>query len=377
MKIAYIVLKGMPLGGGIEKYTEEVGSRLAKKGHRITIYAMRHYGARDGTYKDMEIHTVPTLKFRSMEKTAASFIATLKNSFERDIDIVHFHAFGPAMFCFLPRLLGKKVVVQGHGLEWKRSRWGLGGRFFLKLTEIPSVRFPHAVTVVSEVQRDYLKATYGRESIHIPTGVNFPQTEKPDLIRQYGLHGNDYILFAARLVREKGAHYLIEAYQQLKTTTIKLVIAGDAQHENNYKGELRQLAGNNKNIIFTGFITGKLLYELFSNCYIFVLPSEVEGLPTALLEAMSYGNCCLVSDIPENREALDGFGFYCKNKDVNDLAYKLEYLINSERVVESVKEKAKNHVLENFLWDQIAIQFECLYKKLKNGQNGFINNVLS
>jgi glycosyltransferase involved in cell wall biosynthesis len=298
-----------------------------------------------------------------MEKTAASFIATLKNSFEKDIDIVHFHAFGPAMFCFIPRLLGKNVVVQGHGLEWKRSRWGIGGRFFLRLTEIPSVRFPHTLTVVSEVQRDYLKATYGRESIRIPTGVNLPQIEEPDLIRQYGLYGSNYILFAARLVREKGAHYLIEAYQRLKTT-IKLVIAGDAQHEDDYKRELYGLAGDNKNVIFTGFVTGKLLHELFSNCYLFVLPSEIEGLPTALLEAMSYANCCLVSDIPENLEALNGFGYYFKSRDVEDIASKLNYLINNPVSVDSLKEEAKRYVLQNHLWDKIADDFERLYKRL-------------
>jgi glycosyltransferase involved in cell wall biosynthesis len=363
MKIAYIVLKGMPLGGGIEKYTEEVGSRLVKKGHEVVVYAMRHYGARDGMHKGMKIKTVPTIKSRSFEKTVASLIATLKNSSNGDSNIVHFHAFGPAMFCFIPKFFGRRVVVQGHGIEWKRSKWGLAGKLFLRLTEIPSVKFPHAITVVSEVQKNYLKEAYGIESICIPTGVNPPQIEKPDLIKQYGLRGNDYLLFAARLVREKGAHYLIDAYKRLKTN-LKLVIAGDAAHEVAYKSELYQLAENNKDIIFTGFVTGKLLHELFSNCYLFVLPSEVEGLPTALLEAMSHGNCCLVSDIPENQEAMNGFGYLFKNKDPNDLAVKLDYLINHPDAVESVKEKAKNYVLQNHSWDKIADDFEKLYSTL-------------
>jgi glycosyltransferase involved in cell wall biosynthesis len=368
MDISYIVLKGMPLGGGIEKYTEEVGSRLANRGHDITVYAMRHYGAKDGIYKGMQIKTVPTIKSRSIEKTLASLVATLNHSVNCNSSIVHFHAFGPAMFCLIPRLLGGKVVVQGHGLEWKRSKWGFGGKLVLKMMEIPSIRFPHALSVVSRVQQKYLKDIYDVESVYIPTGVNMPIFEKPDLIKQYGLTGNDYILFAARLVREKGAHYLIDAYRRVKTG-LKLVIAGDAAHEEDYKAELSRLAGTNKKIIFTGFVTGKLLRELFSNSYLFALPSEIEGLPTALLEAMSYGNCCLVSDIPENLEALNGFGYSFRNGSVDDLTAKLEDLINSRDIVETFKERAKQYVLKNHTWDMIADEYEYLYKSLLKTNN--------
>ncbi len=365
MKISYIVLKGMPIGGGIEKYTEEIGSRLVNKGHEVLVYTMRHYGAKDGMYRGMKVITVPTLKSRSFEKIVASFVATLRHVSKESSDIIHFHAFGPAMFCFIPSLIGRKVVVQGHGLEWKRSRWGAGGRLFLKLTEAPSVKLPHVLTVVSKVLQRYIKEKYGRESIYIPTGVNPPQLEEPALIKQYGLYANNYILYAARLVREKGAHHLIEAYKRLKTD-LKIVIAGDAGHEDAYKAELKQMVDGNKNIIFTGFVTGKLLRELFSNCCIFVLPSEIEGLSTALLEAMSYGNCCLISDISENLEALNNLGYSFRNKDVDDLSKKLEFLINNSEAVELVKERSKKYVLENYSWDNIASQFEDLYQKLVN-----------
>jgi len=363
MKIAYIVLKGMPLGGGIEKYTEEVGSRLAARGHEVMVYTMKHYGTREGYYKGMRIKKVPTINSKSLEKLLASFTATISQFAEKDIDIVHFHAFGPAMFCLIPKLFGRKVIVQGHGIEWKRSRWGFWGELFLRLMEIPSVKFPHQVTVVSKVQQRYLKERYGIDSIYIPTGVNSPNIEPPELIKRYGLEGRDYILFAGRLVREKGVHYLIEAYNRLNPP-LKLVITGDAQHEEDYKSELKSLAGDNKNIIFTGFVTGKLLDELFSNCYIFVLPSEVEGLSTALLEAMSYGNCCLVSDIPENLEALNGLGRTFISKDVSSLTEHIDYLISNPQFVESIRPKAQRYVLENYSWDTIADKFEKLYRKL-------------
>ena len=364
MNIAYIVLKGMPLGGGIEKYTEEIGSRLTERGHVITVYTMKHYGAKDGYYRGMKVRTIPTWRSRSIEKLSASFVATIKQCIEDNkTDIVHYHAFGPAMFSFIPRLFRKKVILQGHGIEWKRSKWGLAGKLFLRLSEIPSVRLPHAITVVSNVQRKYLKEKYGKESIYIPTGVNPPQIESPDLIRQYGLTGNDYVLFVGRLVREKGSHHLLEAYNKIKTD-LKLVIAGDSEHEDEYKKELSQLTRKNKNIIFTGFVDGKYLRELFSNSYLFIQPSELEGLPTALLEAMSYGNCCLASDIPENREALNGHGYVFQNKNVEALAYQLNYLINNDEATAKVKDGAKKHVLQNHSWDDIADKFEQLYMNI-------------
>lgn len=363
MKIAYIVLKGMPLGGGIEKYTEELGSRLAGRGHDVVVYAMRHYGARDGRYRGMTIKTVPTLRTKSLEKLTASFLASLRQCLDRDVDIVHFHAFGPAMFCFIPRLLGRKVVVQGHGLEWKRSRFGRFGRSFLRAAEYPSVKFPDVVTVVSATQKRYLKDTYGIDAVYIPPGVTPPQPEEPALIREYGLEGDDYILFLARLVREKGAHYLIEAYRRLETD-LKLVIAGDAKHEEAYKSELQRLAGGDDKIVFTSFVRGRMLRELLSNSRLFVLPSEMEGLPIVLLEAMVYGNCCLVSDIPENIDVIDGFGYTFRSADVGDLAAKLRTLTGDRGAVERVREGAKRHVLDTYHWDRITDRFEDLYSRL-------------
>jgi len=363
MKIAYIVLKGMPLGGGIENWTAKIGSILVEKGHEVIVYTMNHYNTKNCVYKGMKIKTVPTLRTKGFEKITASLLSTFLNCFDKNVDIVHFHAFGPAMFSFIPRLMGKKVVVQGHGLEWKRSRWGFAGKLFLKLSEIPSVKFCNVLTVVSEVQRKYIKEKYGKDSVCIMPGVDYPTVEKPDLIKQYGIYGNDYIFFAGRLVREKGAHLLIEAYNKLNTN-LKLLIAGDAQHENKYKSLLYKLANNNKNIIFTGYATGKLLSELFSNCYIFVQPSELEGLPATLLEAMSYGKCCLASDIEENKEAVKQYGYTFQSGNVNSLAEMLEKLITNPSLVEENKDAASEYVLKNFSWNKIADEIEKLYEMI-------------
>ncbi|GAB4390516.1 MAG: glycosyltransferase family 4 protein [Thermodesulfovibrionales bacterium] len=366
MKIAYIALKGMPLGGGIEKYTEEVGSRLAARGHEVIVYVSGRRGNESGSYRGMTVKRAPSLRTRSLEKLSASLSASVMQAAEKGVDIVHFHAFGPSLFSFIPRVAGRKVVVQGHGIEWRRSKWGLMGRLFLRMAEVPSVRLPHAVTVVSDVQREYLRRRYNLDSVRIPTGVNPPEIRKPGLIRELGLEGGDYILFAARLVREKGAHYLIEAFKRLETR-LKLVIAGDAAHEGSYKSELFQLASGRDNILFPGFVTGELRDELFSNCRLFVLPSEVEGLSTALLEAMSFGNCCLASDIPENLEALSGLGYTFRSGSVDDLERQLRCLTEDAGAAEAVRAPAREHVLSRYSWDSVAGQLELLYDRILNG----------
>jgi glycosyltransferase involved in cell wall biosynthesis len=364
MKIAYIIIKGWTLGGGIEKYTEELGERLVKKGHEVVVYALPFYGAKNGSYRGMRVQVIPALKIRGIEKLIGIFLASLRECFKKNKqNIIHCHAFSTSALGLLPRLFGIKTVVQGHGIEWRRSRWGVLGKSSLKLFEYPSVKLPSAVSVVSRVQQDYLFKTYGINSEYIPTGVNPPVTAEPDLIKQWGLKGGDYVLFAARLVREKGAHYLIEAFRQL-STSYKLVIAGGSSYEERYKSELCTLAQGDSRIIFAGHVDGKLKDELFTNCYLFVLPSEVEGLSIALLEAMSYGNCCLASDIPENLEAVRTFGYSFKSKDVKDLKTKLEFLISNPEKVSEIKAGASQHVLQNYSWDSIADEWENFYQKV-------------
>lgn len=351
----------MPLGGGIEKYTEEVGSRLATKGHDIIVFTMRHYGAKSRMYRGMKIRSVPSVALRSFEKMTASLAASLLLIIEPGVDLIHFHAFGPAAFCFIPKLLGRTVVVQGHGIEWKRSRWNAFGRWFLMASEIPSVVFADRLTVVSEVQRRYLKQAYNRDSVVITTGVNPPRKRAPDTIkRQYRLHGKDYILFASRLVREKNAHLLIDAFKGVRTE-MKLVVAGDAKHERDYKQSLYNAAKGDKRILFTGFVTGEPLDELFSNAYLFVLPSDVEGLPTVLLEAMSYGVGCIASDIEENLEALGGKGFTFKSGSADSLRRLLQRLVGEPKIVGKAGSEASSYVIKRYSWDAIADRMEAFY----------------
>jgi len=363
MKIVYIALKGMPLGGGIEKYVEEVGSRLSEKGHEIIAYTTKNYRKCDYEYKGMKIKTLPSINTKSLQKLSLTLLATLDQFREKNVDIVHFQAIGPSIFSFAPRLVGRKTLVQLHGLEWQRSKWGLIGKSFLWLNQFTAAYFPNVISAVSKVQKNYFESKFKKKVHFIPPGIN-PPTPKPlNHAIKYNVKPNEYMFFAARLVREKGAHYLIEAFNKIHSK-LQLVIAGDAEHEEKYKIELSELAKGNPNIIFTGFIQGELLEEFFSNAYIFVQPSEIEGLPISLLEAMSYGNCCVASDIPENIEAMEDYGYLFKTKNSDSLAEVITRLERNSDLVKSKKNLAKYHVTKNYNWDSIAKQFEDLYQSI-------------
>jgi len=367
MRIAYIAVKGMPIGGGIEKLTEEIGSRLVRKGHQVVVYSSGDYGTSDGEIKGMEIRTVPSINTKVLHKLSICFNAVRDVIARDDVDLVHVHAVGPSLFSIFPRMKGIPTVVQTHGLEWKRDKWGSIGKTFFKLADYTAIYFPNRTTAVSKVQKNYYEKKFGRDIVHIPTGVNIAKRCKPRWILEQRLEPNRYILFAARLVEEKGAHYLIDAFRPIQTD-MKLCIAGDAAHSEKYKTSLKHKAAGDARIIFPGFVNGKPLEELFSNAYLFCLPSTLEGLPIALLEAMSYGNCCVASDIPENLEAIEEYGYTFRNRDPEDLGRVLTDLIEHSEKVDSKKEAAKSHVLKNYSWDKIADQMEALYLELVNGK---------
>jgi glycosyltransferase involved in cell wall biosynthesis len=363
MRIAFIAVKGIPKGGGVEKVTEEIGSRLVARGHDVTVYSSRDYGTADGIYNGMRIITVPSINSKTMHKLSICFNATLDVLKKRQVDLVHVHAVGPSLFSIFPRLVGIPTVVQTHGVEWQRDKWGIVGRTFFKLSDYTVVYFPNRATSVSRVQQEYFRGRFGKEVLYIPNGVSPVEQREPRWLLEQGIVPGRYVLFAARLVEEKGTHFLIEAFRKLDTD-MQLIIAGDAAHSDRYKARLRQLAGDDPRIKFLGFITGIPLEELFGSAYLFCLPSTLEGLPVALLEAMNYGNCCLASDIPENLEALEEYGFTFRNRDSEDLCRVLAKLLADPAGVAAKKNAAREHVRRNYCWDRVTDQMEELYLSL-------------
>jgi len=308
MKIAMIGHKRIPSrSGGVEVVVEELSARMAEKGHAVTAFNRRCGEKKIGSWRGVRVVEVNTFRRSSLNVPVYSFFATLKCIFGK-YDVVHFHAEGPCAMIPLAKLFGKRVVATIHGLDWQRSKWGGFASKYIKFGEKMAAKHADAVIVLSENVKKYFKDVYGRETLFIPNGVCRATPEEPDIIsREFGLEKDGYILFLARITPEKGLDYLIDAYKALDTDK-KLVIAGGITPETDYISSVFEKAKGCGNIVFTDFVSGKTLAELFSNCYLYVLPSDIEGMPLSLLEAVGYGARVIVSDIPENVACLDGYG---------------------------------------------------------------------
>ena len=362
MRISMIGVKGMPHPGGIESVVEQLGSRLVERGHEVTVYVRPHYTpATSAEYRGMRLIHLPSVPTKHLDAITHTFLATLHVLWS-GADIAHIHSIGLSIFALLTRLRGIKTVVQSHGLDWQREKWGVMARTFLRMTDYTAVTLPDATTVVSRKMQRYYQDRFGRQVIYIPSGVSHSEKVPAQEICRLGLSGNDYILFMSRLVPEKGCHYLVQAYNQLHCPGKKLVIAGDSNYGDRYAAELKKQG--NENILFLGFVRGRLLQELLSHAYLYVLPSEIEGLSLSLLDAMSCGNCVLVSDIEENLEVIEDSGFSFKSKDIQDLKSKLEHLLSREDMVRQYRDKARTHVHTHYDWERVTDQYESLYQGL-------------
>lgn len=363
MKIAMVGHKRIPSHeGGIEVVVEELAARMVAQGHSVTCYNRSgdHVSGQEFTaerrkeYKGIRIKYVPTIDRKGLAAVTSSFFGCLFAALG-DYDVVHIHAEGPAFWCWLPRLFGKRVIVTVHGLDWARGKWGggLGSRFIL-MGERLLARFADEVIVLNHSTQEYFLKTYGRETHYIPNGVSEPHFCAPDLIKKnYGLEKDSYILFLGRLVPEKRCHLLCQAYMNLHPDK-KLVIAGGSSDSQDYMNELKSYAAVNPNIIFTGFVDGQLRDELYSNAYLFVLPSDLEGMSLCLLEAMSYGNCVLCSDIEESANVIRDHGLMFHKNDIQSLTQELDYALAHPNAVAIFKQRASDYIRSRFQWDKVV-----------------------
>ena len=357
--------------GGVEIVVKELCTRMAKQGCQVTCYnrsghhvSGAEYDNIDNTeYEGIRQKFVPTIEQKGLAAVSSSAFAALYSALGK-YDVVHIHAEGPAFFAWLPKLFGKRVVVTIHGIDWQREKWKSGvGSKFIKQGEKNAVKYADEIIVLSKGVQKYFKDTYGRETRFIPNGVNRPENCQANMITEkFGLTKDSYILFLGRLVPEKGIRYLIEAFKNVKTDK-KLVIAGGSSDTDSFMQEIKNLAKDDERIIFTGFVQGQMLDELYSNAYVYTLPSDLEGMPLILLEAMSYGNCCLVSDIPECAEVVEDKAFIFKKSDVKDLQGKLQGACDFPNKVSEYKKQAADFICERYNWDDIVKETMKLYRR--------------
>ena len=370
LNIAMIGHKRIPSReGGIEIVVEELSTRMVEAGHSVTCYnrSGHHVSGKEfdreslNEYKGVKLKSVFSINRKGLAAMTSSFFGAICTAFGK-YDVVHFHAEGPCAMLWLPKLFGKRCIATIHGIDWQRAKWGGFASKYIKFGEKVAAKYADEIIVLSEGVQKYFMDTYGRKTVFIPNGVNRPVPRSPRLIKEkYGLDKDEYILFLGRLVPEKGITYLIEAFKGV-TTDKKLVIAGGSSDTDTFSQELKELVRGDNRVVFTGFVQGQMLEELYSNAYVYTLPSDLEGMPLSLLEAMSYGNCCLTSDIAECAEVVEDKALLFKKSDVSDLKEKLQYTCDNPDVVKKLKDGAADFICQKYNWDDVVAQTLKLYQ---------------
>jgi glycosyltransferase involved in cell wall biosynthesis len=359
-KLSVAFIGGRGVGSkysGIETYYEEVGKKLVDMGHQVTAHCRTYFTPPGKEYAGMRLVRLPTIRSKHIETVAHTFLSTLHALVSR-CDIVHYHALGPALFSFIPRLAGKKTLVTVQGLDWQRSKWGRIASSVLRIGERAAVCLPNQTMVVSQALQQYYRSTYGAETYYVPNGGVLRQWREPRKILDWGLQPGHYILFLGRFSPEKCCHVLIEAFEKLNTD-VKLVLAGASSYCDEYSRQLRK--HTSERIILLDWVSGDTLDELLTNAMLYVHPSALEGLSLALLDAMGAGLCVLTSDVPENQEAIEGAGFTFRCGDAADLADRLRFLIANAAVREAVGQSAKRRIQDHYQWSKIAAEVERVY----------------
>lgn len=355
--------------GGIEIVVEELSTRMVKLGHKVTCFNRKGHhvsgsefdGNQLSEYRGVKLKQVWTLDKKGLAAMTSSLSAAIKAAFGK-YDVVHFHAEGPCAMLWIPKLFGKRCIATIHGIDWQRAKWGGYASKYIKFGEKVAAKYADEIIVLSEGVQKYFMDTYNRKTVFIPNGVNKPVIRETKLIKEkYGLDKDSYILFLGRLVPEKGIPYLIEAFKQIETDK-KLVIAGGSSDTDEFLLYLKKLTKDDRRIIFTGFVQGQLLEELYINAYLYALPSDLEGMPLSLLEAMSYGNCCVVSDIAECTDVVEDKAVAFQKSSVKQLKEKLQDLCDYPEKVQSYKNSASDFICQKYNWDDVVKKTMELYR---------------
>jgi glycosyltransferase involved in cell wall biosynthesis len=361
LRVAFIGGRGLVSKySGIESYYEQVGAELARLGHEVTVYCRTYFTPPIAEYNGMRVRRLPTIRSKHLETVVHTFLSTVHAMFS-GYDVVHYHCLGPALFSFLPRLAGKKTVVTVQGLDWQRRKWGRIASQVLRWGEAAAVTLPDATMVVSQTLQRYYWGRYGRYTLYIPNGASLRPRRDPKRLAEWGLAPNNYVLYLGRFSPEKNCHLLIGAFEGI-STGMKLVLAGGSSHSDDYVESLRR--HESEQIRLLPWVSGEDLDELLSNAAVFVLPSDLEGLSLALLDAMAAGVCVLTSDIPENQEVVAGAGFTFHRGDQADLTRVLDLLIRNPALRRQMAAKGEQQIQEQYLWPEIARSIEKAYYKV-------------
>lgn len=377
LRIHFVGLKGIPATyGGVERAVEEIGARLAARGHEVTVHCRAHYTpANLATHRGMRILRERTLHTKRLDTLSHAAIGIYRACCERP-DVIGLHNYPNGPLAWLARAARVPVVLHLHGFEWGLDKWNQLDKLLLRLVLGPAMRAPNALTSVSAVQAAWIRQRTGREVRHVPNGVCAPDwigrgEKRPDGLAGMGLESGGYILVVGRLVPQKGVEHLIRAFRRSRTR-LPLVIVGDHNHAPAYAAMLREEAGGDSRVRFLGYRFGDELWALYAHCALFVLPSESEGMPLVLLEAMAARSPILASDLPEIQDVGGSSLAYFRSGDVADLTTKLESWLEDPAGRRELAESAARRVRGRYTWELAADAFEELYNRLAGGRDGAV-----
>ncbi|OGL70343.1 hypothetical protein A3B32_02490 [Candidatus Uhrbacteria bacterium RIFCSPLOWO2_01_FULL_53_9] len=359
MNIAFLGQKSFDVGqqgGGIEKHVHELAPRLVRAGHHVLLYVRPHdLATRPRYWEGVRLVYLPTVYTKHLEAIIHVFLSTLDVLF-RPVDVIHYHGVGPALLSWVPRLLKRHatVVVTFHAQDRLHQKWGSVARAVLHAGEWAACHVPHMTIAVSHGIQVLCRETYHTEAVFIPNGAEVATVRTTSLIKRDGLKPNAYILFVGRLLPVKGVHHLIRAFRRVKTDKQLIIIGAPAVNEEPYVAALKRDAEGDARIRFLGFRPPEDLAEFYAHAYLYCQPSESEGLPLSVIEAMGFGTAVLVSDIPGNVEAIHHAGFTFANKDADDLVLQLQHLIDHPEQVAHSAKAVKDTVRTFFHWDRIT-----------------------
>lgn len=378
LRVAMIGQKGIPARfGGVETHVDNVATRLAARGHEVwTFCRTRFQPDRLGTktpddyrvidkehwYRGVRLLYRPSVNSKHLDAASHTFLCAVESSLRHRFDVVHFHGIGPSAFAPIPRLFRKKIVTTFHALDWRQVKWGALATKFLQGGERRGVRCSDGIIAVSRVMQNYVRDTYGVDAEYIPNGATLPlgPPRKGD-IERYGLSGGDYILAVGRIIRDRGLHYLIDAFTGVPGDT-RLVIVGSETPRTSYSDELEAMADGR--VIFAGDVFGQALEDLYANCAVYVLASRVEGLPITVCEAMAHGRPLLLSEIPENQEVAGDAALYFNPPEISELREQLRVLLEDRPLQAQLSAKGLERARSTYNWDRIAEQVEAYYYKI-------------
>jgi glycosyltransferase involved in cell wall biosynthesis len=361
MKVAILGSRGIPGNyGGFETCAEQISVRLVERGHDVTVYCCKPYSS-DGNklYKGVKRVVLPTIRSKNLEKPLYALLSLIHISFTKT-DIVLMLGVSASFFCFIPRLFGKKVVINIDGLEWQRKKWGRLASWYLKFSEKMAGVTANMVVTDAKWIRKYYRDTYGKDSMYIAYGADISYFPPGETLKKFGLKKDGYILYVSRFEPENNPLLVREAFDKILNPEKKLVMVGDAPFSDEYIDEIKNT--ENSSIIFTGYQFGDAYRELKSNAYLYIQATEVGGTHPALIEAMGAGNCVLANDVPEHREVLGNAGIFYKGKE--DLKEKLLIIMQNESLVKEKGQMALKIVEKEYSWESIVDKYEQLFAKM-------------